>query len=78
MTQISVSDLKVNAGKYVGMAQEQDILITKNGKVVAKLVTARPDKKASWDNIVGIFRAANLNMTDAEIEQDREERILQP
>ena len=78
MTQISVSDLKVNAGKYVSMAQEQDILITKNGKVVAKLVTARPDKKASWDNIVGIFRAANLNMTDAEIEQDREERILQP
>ena len=35
LTQISVSDLKVNAGKYVSMAQEQDILITKNGKVVA-------------------------------------------
>ncbi len=76
MTQISVSDLKVNAGKYVGMAQEQDIFITKNGKVVAKLVTARPDKKASWENIVGIFQAAKIKMTDKEIASAREERIL--
>lgn len=76
MTQISVSDLKVNAGKYVSMAQDQDIFITKNGKVVAKLVTAQPDKKASWDNIVSIFRAADLNLPDDEIEADREERIL--
>lgn len=76
MTQISVSDLKVNAGKYVGMAQKEDILITKNGKIVAKLVTARPDKKASWENIVSIFRAADLEMTDQDIEKAREERIL--
>lgn len=76
MTQISVSDLKINAGKYVGMAQEQDILITKNGKVVAKLVTARPDKKASWETIVGIFRAANIRMTEGEISAAKEERVL--
>lgn len=76
MTQISVSELKVNAGKYVGMAQEQDILITKNGKVVAKLVTARPDKKASWENIVGIFQEAGLDMTDEEIAAAKEERIM--
>lgn len=76
MTQISVSDLKVNAGKYVGLAQEQDIFITKNGKVVAKLVTARPDKKASWENIVGIFHAAGLDMNDEEIAAAREERII--
>lgn len=77
MTQISVSDLKANAGKYVGMAQDQDILITKNGKVVAKLVTARPDKKASWDSIVGVFRTANIELSKEDAEKDREERILQ-
>ena len=76
MTQISVSDLKVNAGKYVGMAQEQDIFITKNGRVVAKLVSAQPDKKASWENIVGIFQAAKIKMTDKEIASAREERIM--
>ena len=74
MTQISVSDLKVNAGKYVNMAQEQDILITKNGKIVAKLVTAKPDKKAAWDSLTGIFK--NIDLCDKDIEQDREERIL--
>lgn len=73
MTQISVSDLKVNAGKYVGMAQEQDIFITKNGKVVAKLVTAKADKKAAWDSLTEIFK--NLNMTGEEIDADREERV---
>ena len=74
MTQISVSDLKVNAGKYVSMAQEQDIFITKNGKVVAKLVTAKADKKAAWDSMTSIFKGVNL--TDKEIETEREERIL--
>ncbi len=74
MTQISVSDLKVNAGKYVSMAQEQDILITKNGKVVAKLVTAKVDKKAAWDSLTDIFK--NISMTDEEVDKVREERIL--
>lgn len=47
MTQISVSDLKANTGKYVSMAQEDDILITQNGKLVARLTTAKPDKIAA-------------------------------
>ena len=47
MTQISVSELKTNAGKYVTMAMDQDIMITKNGKVVAKLVTARSEEHTS-------------------------------
>lgn len=74
MTQISVSDLKVNAGKYVSMAQDQDIFITKNGKVVAKLVTAKADKKAAWESLTGILKG--VSMTDEEIAKAREERIL--
>lgn len=74
MTQISVSDLKVNAGKYVSMAQDQDIFITKNGKVVAKLVTAKADKKAAWDNMTSIFKG--INLTDEEVCAAREERVL--
>lgn len=74
MTQISVSELKVNAGKYVSMAQEQDVFITKNGKVVAKLVTAKADKQAAWDNMARIFKG--INLTDEEAGTEREERIL--
>lgn len=76
MTQISLSDLKVNPGKYVSMAQEQDIMITRNGKIVAKLVPAKPDKKTAWEQITGIFRAPEMHMTDEEIDRAREERIL--
>ncbi len=74
MTQISVSELKMNTGKYVSMASSQDILITKNGKVVAKLVSAKADKRAAWESLTSIFKDAHL--TDEEIEGAREERIL--
>lgn len=71
MTQISVSELKTNAGKYVMMAREQDILITKNGKVVAKLVTAKVDKKAALDHLLGLFPDGR----DVDLEKAREERL---
>ena len=76
MTQISISDLKVNPGKYVSMAQEQDIMITCNGKIVAKIVNARPDKKTAWANIVNIMRTPGMDVSDEDLERDREERIL--
>lgn len=72
MTRISVSELKTNAGKYVTMAKDQDILITKNGKVVAKLVTAKPDKKAAFQHLMSLFPKEGL---DLDPEQIREERI---
>lgn len=74
MMQISLSDRKVNPGKYVSMAQNQDIMITRNGNIVAKTVTAKPDKKAAWDNITGVFRSQE--MKEVEVPQEREERIL--
>lgn len=72
MTQISVSELKVNPGKYVAMASSQDIMITKNGKVVAKLVTAKPDKKAAFKHFLSLFPEEGL---DFDPEQVKEERL---
>ena len=72
MTQISVSELKTNAGKYVTMAKDQDIQITKNGKIVAKLVTAKPDKKAAFQHLMSLFPEGGL---DLDPEKIREERI---
>ncbi len=43
---VSLSELKANPGKYVDMADQQCIYITRNGKKVARLTTARPDKLA--------------------------------
>lgn len=71
MTQISVSDLKANAGKYVGMAQEQDIFITKNGKLVAKLVTAKVDKVAAAKELFSLFPDG----CDVDLDTAKEERL---
>ena len=36
--QISLSDLKVNVGKYVDLAETEDVIITKYGKPAAKII----------------------------------------
>lgn len=69
MTRISVSELKTNAGKYVTMAQSQDIFITKNGKLIARLTTAKPDKVVAAKALFGIL-PSNVNADEA-----REERL---
>jgi prevent-host-death family protein len=41
--QIALSDLKVNVGRYVDLADKQDVVITKYGKPIAKII--RYDKE---------------------------------
>lgn len=72
MTRISVSELKMNTGKYVTMAKDQDILITKNGKVVAKLGTAKVDKLDAFYHLMSLFPKEGI---DVDLDQMREERI---
>ena len=37
MKAISVSELEANTDKYIEIAQTEDVFITENGKIVAKL-----------------------------------------
>ena len=73
MTQISASVLKANTGKYVAIAQDDDIFITKNGKVIAKLVTAKVNKVESLNRLQSLF--VGTAITDEDIEAAREERL---
>ena len=36
--QVALSELKVNVGKYVDLAETEDVIITKYGKPAAKIV----------------------------------------
>jgi prevent-host-death family protein len=36
--QVTLSDMKANIGRYVELADEQDIVITKYGKPIAKII----------------------------------------
>ena len=66
---ISLSDLKSNPGKYVTLAEQEDILITRHGKNVARLVSAKTDKRAAARALFGILPH------DADMVVAREERL---
>lgn len=72
MTQITLSDLKANTGKYVTLAQTQDVYITHNGKLVAKLVTAKPNKEAAFKRFLELFPEQGL---DLDAEKSREKHL---
>lgn len=69
MTQISVSELKANAGKYLSMVGSQDIFITKNGKLIARLTKAKPDKVKAARSLFGLISG------DVDLDKEREERL---
>lgn len=69
MTQISLSDLKANTGKYVSMAQTQDIFITRNGKLAARLTSVTPNKVESAKALFGILP------NDVDLDREREEKL---
>ena len=54
--QVALSELKINVGKYVDMAEKQDIYITRNGKQVAKIVGANRDRVADMKSLFGIAK----------------------
>ena len=54
--QVSVSELKTNVGKYIGLADMHDVYITKNGKQVAKIVSTRRDRVADMKSLFGLAK----------------------
>lgn len=77
--QISVSELKINIGKYIDMAEAQDIFITKNGKQVAKIVSTRRDPIKEVQSLFGIAKLPpeyDDPNYDSEYKKLREERVI--
>jgi prevent-host-death family protein len=56
--QIALTDLKVNVGKYVDLAEVEDIIITKYGKPIAKIVRV--------DSVPWYMRKVPKQVTDIE------------
>lgn len=66
---ITATELKQNLGKYLMLSVHEDIYITKNGKVIAKLTNPYQDKVNTAKSLFGILPE------DADIEEAREERL---
>ena len=55
---ITLTELKGNLGKYIMMSQKEDILVTKNGKIVSRLTepfNARKEKMEKKKIIKGFW-----------------------
>jgi len=50
---ITATELKLNLGKYLVLATDEDIYITKNGTTIAKLVSPYQDKLTLVDELFG-------------------------
>lgn len=66
---ITATELKSNLGKYLLLASTEDIFITKNGKVVAKLSNPYQDRVDAARSLFGILPA------DVTLDEAREERL---
>ena len=67
---ITATELKENLGKYLKMASKEEIFITKNGKVIAKLSNPYQDRVALAKSLAGSIPS------DITLEEAREERLM--
>lgn len=66
---ITATELKLNLSKYLLMAEQEDIYITRNGKVIAKLSNPYQDRVDIARSLFGSLPA------DITLEKAREERL---
>ena len=50
--QITLEELKANVDKYIAMAEQQEIIITKDGEQTAKIVSSKFDRVAAFKSIL--------------------------
>ena len=61
---ITSTEFKMNLGKYLVLSQTEDIYITKNGKVVAKLSNPNQDRVDIAKSLFGVI-PDNVTLEDA-------------
>ena len=66
---ITATELKSNLGKYLMLAATEDIFITRNGKVVAKLSNPYQDRVDIAESLFGVIS------DDVTLEEARKERL---
>ena len=76
--QIALADLKINVGKYIDLAETEDIIVTKYGKPAAKIV--RFDKvpwysKEVPKKVTSIEQLFGTLPSDIDLDDMRTERL---
>lgn len=66
---ITATELKNNLGKYLYLSSTEDIYITKNGKVIAKLTNPHQDRVETAKSLFGILPK------NADLDEAKKERL---
>lgn len=66
---ITATELKMNLSKYLLLSATEDIYITKNGKVIAKLTNPFQERVDIAKSLFGVIPA------DISLEEARDERL---
>ncbi len=66
---ITATELKLNLGKYLQLAESEDIYITRNGRVIAKLTNPYQNRVDAVKSLLGVLPA------DISLEETRDERL---
>ncbi len=66
---ITSTEVKTNLGKYLMLAETEEIYITRNGKVVAKLSNPYQDRVDVAKSLFGVLS------NDMILEESREEKL---
>ena len=66
---VNSTEVQNNFGKYLDMAEEQEIVITRNGQPIARLVGVNNAVRFLSDSLVGLIP------TDVEEDSMRSERL---
>lgn len=66
---ITATELKNNLGKYLILAEREDIFVTKNGKVIAKITNPYQKRVDIATSLFGVLS------DDVTLEESKEERL---
>jgi prevent-host-death family protein len=66
---VTATELKANIGRYLDAAARDEVFITKNGKLIAKLSSPAQDKQAILDSLVGITAHNPVSLEEAKKER---------
>ena len=62
---ITATELKANIGKYLHLAEKEDIIVTKHNKMIVKLTSIQENKLEILNSLVGIVEDCSYTIEDA-------------
>jgi len=66
---ITATEFKTNFGKYLDSIENEDIFITKNGRIVARITRPEIDKLELLNSLVGCLKGG------PDLDEARDERL---